>query len=51
MLTAPEPFPHHLDGEPGGPATRLEVTVDPKALNVLVPRPAAEDPRGPFTAG
>jgi len=51
VLTGPEPFPHHLDGEPGGPATRLEVTVDPKALNVLVPRSTAEDPRGPFTAG
>jgi len=49
VLTAPAPFPHHLDGEPGGPTTVLEVDVEPKALNVLVPRPTADDPRGPFT--
>jgi len=48
ILSGPEPFPHHLDGEPGGPATRLEVSIEPKALNVLVPRPTAEDPLGPF---
>ena len=51
VLTGPEPFPHHLDGEPGGPATRLEVGIEPKALSVLVPRSTAEDPNGPFGQG
>ena len=51
VLTGPDPFPHHLDGEPGGPATRLEVSLDPKALSVLVPRATAEDPHGPFGQG
>lgn len=48
VLTGSEPFPHHLDGEPGGPTTRLEVRIDPLALNVLVPRATAKDPAGPF---
>ncbi|PYQ20652.1 MAG: hypothetical protein DMF81_17980 [Acidobacteria bacterium] len=49
VLTAPAPFPHHCDGEPGGPAERLEVGVEPRALRVLVPRATAADPRGPFS--
>jgi YegS/Rv2252/BmrU family lipid kinase len=48
VLTAPEPFPHHCDGEPGPAATKLEVTVEPRALNVLVPQATANDPTGPF---
>lgn len=48
VLTAAEPFPHHRDGEPEPPVARLEVRVEPKALRVLVHRPVAEDPRGPF---
>jgi diacylglycerol kinase (ATP) len=48
VLTGPEPFPHHLDGEPGGPATRLEVSVDSKALSILVPKATLADPTGPF---
>ena len=51
VLTASEPFPHHCDGEPEERVTRLEVTVEPKALNVLVPRATAEDPLGPFGPG
>ena len=51
VLTAPDPFPHHRDGEPGGPVSRLEVGVEPKALKVLVPRATAEDPLGPFSPG
>jgi YegS/Rv2252/BmrU family lipid kinase len=47
-LTAAEPFPYHRDGEPEPPVTRLEVRVAPRALPVLVARPVAEDPRGPF---
>ena len=48
VLSAPDAFPHHRDGEPGEPASRLEVSVEPKALKVLVPRATAEDPNGPF---
>jgi YegS/Rv2252/BmrU family lipid kinase len=51
VLTAPEPFPHHCDGEPWPAATKLEVSVEPKALNVLVPKATAEDPTGPFGPG
>jgi len=48
VLSAPQPFPHHCDGEPRPPETKLEVGVDPKALTVLVPKATAEDPAGPF---
>ena len=48
VLAAGEPFPYHRDGEPEPPVTRLEVRLEPKALRVLVPRPVADDPRGPF---
>ena len=51
VLTAPDPFPHHRDGEPGEPVSRLEVSVERKALKVLVPRATAEDPLGPFGQG
>lgn len=39
---------HHRDGEPEPEAGRLEVSLLPKALRVLVPRATAEDPGGPF---
>jgi diacylglycerol kinase (ATP) len=48
VLTAGQPFEYHRDGEPETPVARLEVRVEPKALPVLVARPVAEDPRGPF---
>jgi diacylglycerol kinase (ATP) len=48
VLTAGQPFEYHRDGEPEPPVARLEVRVEPKALPVLVARPVAEDPRGPF---
>jgi YegS/Rv2252/BmrU family lipid kinase len=51
VLTAPEPFPHHCDGETGEPVRRLEVSVEPRALKVLVPRATAADPKGPFAQG
>jgi diacylglycerol kinase (ATP) len=47
-LTAASAFLHHRDGEPEGGSTRLEVTVDPRALRILVPRRLAADPHGPF---
>ncbi|MGH6783490.1 MAG: translation initiation factor IF-2 N-terminal domain-containing protein, partial [Sphingomicrobium sp.] len=51
VLTGPAPFPHHCDGEPRAAATKLEVTIEPRALNVLVPKATAEDPTGPFGQG
>ena len=48
VLTAPAPFAHHRDGEPEPAADRLEVSLAPLALAVLVPRATAMDPLGPF---
>ncbi|HUG52600.1 MAG TPA: YegS/Rv2252/BmrU family lipid kinase, partial [Vicinamibacteria bacterium] len=48
LLTTPSPTPFHRDGEPEPPAPRLEVSVQPRALRILVPRATAEDPLGPF---
>jgi YegS/Rv2252/BmrU family lipid kinase len=48
LLTGATPAVFHRDGEPEPAADRLEVRVEPCALTVLVPRPTAEDPRGPF---
>jgi YegS/Rv2252/BmrU family lipid kinase len=48
VLTGPAAFEHHRDGEPEPPSERLEVTLEAGALAVLVPRPTADDPDGPF---
>lgn len=48
-ITADAPLPVHRDGDPEPRATRVEVALQPRALAVVVPRPAAEDPAGPFT--
>jgi len=48
VLEAQAPFPHHRDGEPEPAVARLEVRLEPRALDVLVPRVVAEDPNGPF---
>jgi diacylglycerol kinase family enzyme len=49
LLTATEPLEHHRDGEPAARIDRLEVTVRPRALSVLVPRATLEEAEGPFT--
>ena len=49
VLTAGAPVLHHRDGEPEEPSPRLEASVSPRALQMLVPRATAEDPRGPFS--
>lgn len=49
VLEARQPVEHHRDGEPEPEATRLEVSLLKKALRILVPRPTAEDPEGPFS--
>ncbi len=43
-------FVHHRDGEPEDAGPRLEVSVDPLALGILVPAATAGDARGPFGA-
>jgi YegS/Rv2252/BmrU family lipid kinase len=48
VLEAPAAFPNHRDGEPEPAVSRLEVRIEPRALDVLVPRPVADDPDGPF---
>jgi YegS/Rv2252/BmrU family lipid kinase len=50
VLTGPAAFDHHRDGEPEPPSDRLEVGLERGALAVLVPRPTADDPSGPFGA-
>lgn len=47
-LVASVPHVHHRDGEPGCEAARFEVAVEPRALEVLVPRATVEAPDGPF---
>ncbi|HVQ31964.1 MAG TPA: diacylglycerol kinase family protein [Vicinamibacteria bacterium] len=48
VLTTSQPLEHHRDGEPEPEAARLEVSLLPKSLRVIVPRATAEDPEGPF---
>jgi diacylglycerol kinase (ATP) len=48
VLTADAPFAYHRDGEPEPPTQRLEVTIRPRALHVLVPPARLQDRTGPF---
>jgi YegS/Rv2252/BmrU family lipid kinase len=43
-------FVHHRDGEPEDEESRLEVSVQPRALAILVPAATAASPTGPFGA-
>jgi YegS/Rv2252/BmrU family lipid kinase len=47
-LTATGTVPYHRDGEPESTPGRLEASVLPRALRILVPRKTADDPDGPF---
>jgi diacylglycerol kinase family enzyme len=47
-LRGPATFDHHRDGEPEDEACAIEVRVEPRALQMLVPALAANDPNGPF---
>jgi len=47
-LVAPGTVPYHRDGEPESTPGRLEVSILPRALRILVPRKTADDPDGPF---
>jgi YegS/Rv2252/BmrU family lipid kinase len=48
-VTAGAPLAIHRDGDPVAAATRIEVELLPRALEVVVPAATLEDPRGPFT--
>ena len=50
VLEGGSAFVHHRDGEPEGDAARLEVSVQPLALAILVPAATAADPAGPFAS-
>ncbi len=50
-VTGEVPFAVHVDGDPGPPTTRVELRLQPLALQVLVPAGTAADPRGPFVPG
>ena len=47
-LTALGTVPYHRDGEPESTPGRLDASVLPRALRILVPRATANDPHGPF---
>jgi diacylglycerol kinase family enzyme len=47
-LVATGTVPYHRDGEPESTPGRLEVSILPRALRILVPRKTADDPHGPF---
>ena len=49
-VTATEPVAVHCDGDPVPAVARIEVTLRPGALEILVPDAAASDSRGPFMA-
>lgn len=45
------PFAVHVDGDPVPATDRVELRLQPLALEVLVPPGTADDPRGPFARG
>jgi diacylglycerol kinase (ATP) len=48
VLSATGTVPYHRDGEPESTSGRLEASILPRALRILVPRATASDPHGPF---
>ena len=49
LVTAATPAPVHCDGDPAGLCERIEVTLKPRALEVVVPAATAADPAGPLS--
>lgn len=47
-LTGPRSFDYHRDGEPEIGEGGVEVKLQARALKILVPKPVAQDPGGPF---
>jgi YegS/Rv2252/BmrU family lipid kinase len=50
-VTADAPTAVHCDGDPAAAASRIDVELRPRALEVVVPAATAADPAGPFVAG
>jgi YegS/Rv2252/BmrU family lipid kinase len=48
VLESSEPVPHHRDGEPEAADSHLEISVAPRALEIVVPRRTVEGPHNPF---
>jgi YegS/Rv2252/BmrU family lipid kinase len=49
-VTAVSPVAFHRDGDPGEPVARVAIELRPRALEVVVPTAALEEPGGPFSA-
>ncbi len=50
LVTAGAPAPVHCDGDPVGLSERIEVTLKPRVLEVVVPAATARDPAGPLSS-
>ena len=48
-VTSDSPLAIHRDGDPVESATRIDVELVPRALDVIAPVATVEDPNGPFT--
>ncbi len=51
LVTAATAAPVHCDGDPAGLAERIEVRLERRALDVVVPAGTVSDADGPFAAG
>jgi diacylglycerol kinase (ATP) len=49
VVTADSPLQIHRDGDPVESASRIDVKLVPRALDVVVPAETVADPQGPFT--
>jgi YegS/Rv2252/BmrU family lipid kinase len=50
-VLAGSPLAVHCDGDPAAAASRIDVELCPRALEIVVPAATAKDPGGPFSAG
>jgi len=50
VITGEGPIASHRDGDPEPDAERLEVSLQPRALTLIVPAAALQDPAGPFVS-
>ena len=50
LVTSATPAPVHCDGDPAGRAERVLVTLQPRALEIVVPAATAADPAGPLSS-
>jgi diacylglycerol kinase family enzyme len=50
VITGEGPLASHRDGDPEPDAERLEVSLQPRALTLVVPAAALQGPAGPFVS-